>query len=309
MPEYPSPFQLARMCVAVAIFCSLLIAAPFEKKKKQKPSVQKDDPSGVVMPDMFTAAEGGQFAFRSLHLVQQRTLLYIAGTLTNETTHPWEDVSFDFQFTDSDGRTGSLGKVFCPIFPVHGECSLALDRSMPGMMLTHAVPQNLRTVGFVLTTGRYLPHYTFSLQKPRWSEALAFEDASIAFFAQVTRDGVEVAIVNRTDQPIKIDWNQVSYVDHTGRASAVSHAGVKYLDAAGPKAPTVIPPAARHEDLIVPSVSIRYSERKGWIVDPLLPMGESSRDIVGSVISLFMPMEIAGKIENYTFAIKIESVD
>ncbi len=38
-------------------------------------------------------------------------------------------------------------------------------------------------------------------------------------------------------------------------------------------------------------------------------MGGQSRELVGKTISLFMPMEISGKVQNYTFGIKIESVN
>jgi hypothetical protein len=37
-------------------------------------------------------------------------------------------------------------------------------------------------------------------------------------------------------------------------------------------------------------------------------MGAQSCELIGKTISLFMPMGISGKVENYTFGVKIESV-
>jgi hypothetical protein len=86
----------------------------------------------------------------------------------------------------------------------------------------------------------------------------------------------------------------------------VTHEGVKYADAASTKPPTIIPPTARHEDTIIPVGDIKYSD--GWRVESLLPVGTKGQDLIGQNISLFLPMEISGKIENYTFSIRIESV-
>ena len=303
MATYPGPLRRARIFAGIAIICSLLAAAPLDQKKKQKNEPPSPTP---VIPDQILAVDDGRFVFRSLRFVQEYSTVFLAGTVTNDTSHDWEDVSFDLRWTDSVGGTGTLvGRVFCFSFPRRGECSLALGGD-PGIMIL-GLPQNPYTAQFFLKSGHYVPSYTFSLQKPKTSEALVFEDSKIAFIAQVSRQGIAVAILNKTDQPIKIDWNQVSYIDQTGKANGVTHEGVKYADATNAKPPTVIPPGARHEDMIVPAGSIRYAN--GWKVNPLLPMGAQSRELVGKTISLYVPMEISGRVENYSIGIRIESAN
>jgi Carboxypeptidase regulatory-like domain len=282
------------------------------------PSPSPSSDQIVAVEDQIVAVDDGRFVFRSLRFVRDYlatqlaehglpSFVYLAGTVTNETSYPWEGVTFDLQWTDPGGGTGILGTVYCLSFPIGSECSLTLPgRTDPGMMI-RSLPQKPYVARFSLTNGYYVPSYRFSLLKPKSSETLAFEDSSIAFAAQVVRQGIVVAIQNKTDQPIKIDWNQVSYIDQTGKANSVSHEGVKYVDAASAKPPSTIPPGARHEDTIVPAGNIQYTD--GWKVSLLLPMGAQSRELVGKTISLFMPMEISGKVENYTFAIKIESVN
>jgi len=285
------------------MMCSLLVAAPLGQRKETKNEPPSPPPP---IPDQTLTVDDGRFVFRSLQFVQDRTIAYLAGTVTNETSHDWEAVIFDFRWSDDVGRTGTLGSAFCVSFPKGNKCSLALGPGSPGMMI-HDVPPNVIKAEFVLASGHYVPNYKFSLQKPKPSEALAFEDSNIAFIAQVSREGIAVAILNKTDQPIKIDWNQVSYIDQTGKANGVTHQGVRYADATSAKPPTIIPPGARHEDTIMPAGNIRYAD--GWKVNPLLPMGAQSRELVGRTISLYVPMEISGKVENYSIAIRIESVN
>jgi hypothetical protein len=291
--------KLFRIFAALAVACSLLVGGQRKKQKNDPPSPPP------VIPDQILAVDDGRFVFHSLQFVQEHSIVYLAGTVKNETSHPWEGATFDLRWADSDGGTGTLGTVFCLTYPVGSECSLAISATSPGMMIA-LLPQKPYTARFFLRNGYYVPNYSFSLQKPKASDTLALEDSSITFAAQVARQGLAVAILNKTDQAIKIDWNQVSYIDETGKANGVSHQGVKYLDAANVKPPSIIPPGARYEDTIVPAGNIQYAD--GWRVSPLLPMGVQSRQLIGKIISLFIPMEISGNVENYSFGTKIESV-
>jgi hypothetical protein len=63
-----------------------------------------------------------------------------------------------------------------------------------------------------------VPKYTFSLQKPLVSDRLRLEDLRVTVVIGVAQEGLAIVILNKTEQPIKIDWNQVSYVDQGGKA-------------------------------------------------------------------------------------------
>ena len=173
------------------------------------------------VPDQIVLVDDGRSVFRSLRFVQGSFSVFLAGTVTNETSHPWEQVVFDLRWTASDGETGRLGSVFCQSFPIGSECPLSLGHGFPGMMIQ--APRKAYVIsGFYLTNGHYVPNYSFSLQKPKSSEKLAFEDSTIVFVAQVFRQGIGVAILNKTDEPIKIDWNQVSFIGSAQECEQVS---------------------------------------------------------------------------------------
>jgi len=302
-----------RAAVLLAVvLCNVMVAAPFRKKKNQTSDAP---PQPLPVPDQIVAVSDGSFAFRSLRLVQELTLVYLAGTVKNETSHLWEDVVFEFRAIDADGGTERLGLVICPSFPAGGECSLALTVG-PGMLISMS-PKLVSAfsggagstvrMSFFQARGYYVPNYSFSLQRPIRSDKLAFEDPTIAFAAQMVREGIRIALLNKTDQPIKIDWNSVSYVDQTGKANSVSHQGIKYTDAASQKPPTIIPPGARHEDTIIPATNIHFANE--WKIDPILPMGALSGEVVGKTFSLFMPLDVGGRVQNYNFGFKIESAN
>ena len=70
-------FRLGGAFVAVTVICSLLIAAPFEKKKKQN---NKSSPAPVI-PDMVVAVEGVWLSYWTL-AVKPRGQTYVAGEVS-----------------------------------------------------------------------------------------------------------------------------------------------------------------------------------------------------------------------------------
>jgi hypothetical protein len=249
--------------------------------------------------------DDGRFVFRSLQGVRQYYTQYLSGTVTNETSHTWEYVTFELTWTDTNSATGTMGAVICDTMPKGSSCSLG----SPGMMLYSSTPKNISHSEFHLASGIYVPEYTFKLLKPQDSEHGEFEDSNILFVGRVLGDGIAIAVLNKSNDPIKIDWNQVSYIDEAGKANGVTHVGVKYAEASNTKAPTIIPPGARHEDTVVSVGKILYSETSGWHVSSILPMGAESRNVVGKTIALFLPMEISGKAQNYNVVFQIVSVN
>jgi hypothetical protein len=291
--------------VAVVTILSTTVVYGQKKKKKSTNQDQSAPSAPATIPDQTVAVDDGRFVFRSLQGVQQYYTQYLSGTVTSETSHAWEYVSFELKWTDTNGGTGTMGMVICGTVPKGGTCSLG----SPGMMLYPNTPNNISHAEFHLANGIYVPEYTFKLLKPQDSEQGVFEDTNVLFVGRVLVDGIAIAVLNKSNDPIKIDWNQVSYIDETRKANGVSHVGVKYAEASNTKPPTVIPPGARHEDTVVPVGKIFYSENSGWHVSSILPKGAESRNVVGKTIALFLPMEISGKVQNYNVVFQIVSVN
>jgi hypothetical protein len=84
----------------------------------------------------------------------------------------------------------------------------------------------------------------------------------------------------------------------------VVHKGIKLADRLASKAPALIPPGAKLEDLIVPVENIELVSGE-WLTHSLLLPGPDGLSSIGSEFQVFMPLEIGGATRNYTFVFKI----
>jgi hypothetical protein len=147
------------------------------------------------------------------------------------------------------------------------------------------------------------------MTKPWENRDLFFEDQAIRMSFLLSDKQIGMVLQNKTQSPIKIDWNNISYVDTSGLAHGVIHTGVRYIERDRPQVPSVIPPAAMIEDAIVPSDHISYTSGTsgGWSSRPLFPSIISETDrYIGKSFSIFMPMEFDGAVKNYLFSFRID---
>jgi hypothetical protein len=149
----------------------------------------------------------------------------------------------------------------------------------------------------------------FVMTKPWESRELLFEDQAIRILFSPSEKQIGMVLQNKMHSPIKVDWNNFSYVDIAGLAHGVMHTGVRYMERDRPQVPTVIPPAAMIEDVIVPSDHISYTPGSagGWSARSLFPgiITEPDR-YIGKSFSVFMPLEVEGTVKNYLFSFRIE---
>jgi len=101
-------------------------------------------------------------------------------------------------------------------------------------------------------------------------------------------------ITNNTSQPIKVIWDEVTYVDNDGVAHPVIKSGVLLVDKAKSTKDVIIPPQSKVDEIIYPSDYI-YSAG-GWTSRPVLEnLGN------GESVTIFLPVQIGEKTINYSF--------
>jgi hypothetical protein len=150
--------------------------------------------------------------------------------------------------------------------------------------------------------------HRFTMVKPSENRELLFEDQSIKILFSVSEKQIGMVLQNKMDSAIRIDWNNISYVDIVGLAHGVIHTGVRYVERDRPQVPTVIPTAAMIEDAIIPSDHISYTPGSGggWNSRPLFPALTETDLYIGKSFSVFMPLEFDGAVKNYLFSFRIE---
>jgi hypothetical protein len=158
--------------------------------------------------------------------------------------------------------------------------------------------------------GTFETTYIVSLKKPAAREDLSFEDDVLSIQWIFDKKMLGFVLRNKTDNPIKIDWNQISYIDIAGNAQKVIHKEVRLITRNDPLVPTLIPPTAKLEDMILPTANVQYESGRfgGWRQRPMFPDGGAAKEYKGKSFSVFMPLEINGSTKTYTFTIQVDDV-
>jgi len=259
------------------------------------------------------STEYGKFVLQELTLTQNRYSVLFSGTITNNTDRNWAVVYLTLQFLDKSGaQISSDDRVEneVPVFRLQKGATKTISRTIPWEINFRAFrPPTGRIANFNVAhnsrQSQYDLLYVFSLEKPKVSDKLVFEDDSIRVAFAVVESQIQFSMQNRTELPIEINWDQSAFIDFTGQAHRVIHAGIKWNDREKPQAPTTVPPTARISDIVYPA---DYAEWSGsdWIHKPVLPPAELSYK--GQTFSIFVPLRINGEIKNYLFTIRIADV-
>lgn len=140
-----------------------------------------------------------------------------------------------------------------------------------------------------------------------------YEDDFIEISWYVNSKRFMFDLVNKTDYTIKINWDEVTYINPNGEAKRVIHEGVKYADRNETQAITTIPRGARISDFLIPSENIEYNTSVGWVEKNIIPVSfdskaeaEASLDrYKGKKLSVMMPLKIENVQNDYLFEFKV----
>src|SRR6185312_15483174 len=97
--------------------------------------------------------------------------------------------------------------------------------------------------------------------EPVDSKIMGFEskDLMIKAFPNTTDAKTHFEFINKSKNPISIDWNNSSFVDADGKAEKVFHGETMIKDRAQSLPPTMIPPGATVADDVVSIDSAEWS--------------------------------------------------
>ena len=105
---------------------------------------------------------------------------------------------------------------------------------------------------------------------------------------------------NKSDNSIKIIWDEAVYIDEDNSSRKVMHSGVKYVDAEKAHPLTVIVKKTKINDLVIPVDNI-HSSSDGWYISPLFSVQKSD----GKTVKILLPIQIQETINEYIFSFKI----
>jgi hypothetical protein len=256
-----------------------MIEAPFgapteRKDQTSAPNEQQTVHSTQDKNSLTVVLSEGTLVFRNLTLRSDSYYSDLRGEIVNNTNKNW--TSLDFQVIGIDVNGNKIENAFDLLNDIHVYSLKAGEAKGISASLSGFERKTPARVEIKLRDGEYLATYTFSMLKPKPSEQLIYDDLFIQIAFVVTKRQIGFVLKNKTDNPISIDWNQVSYIDIAGSSHKVMHEGVKYVTRSEPQSPSLIPPTANLKDIVFPIDYVSYSSSRyssGWKEEALFPEG------------------------------------
>jgi len=258
--------------------------------------------------------EEGDFIIKNLSVTKDKFgSQRLKGQIINNTSKDWAEVTFQVYLFDSSGNKIGTG-LFEDEVTISGikrgeEKPIGVLGEGEFLLGLKGITVTRYEVSF--KKGMYPAKYNFIMIKPVENKELSFEDDGIKILFSISKREIAFILQNKTNNPIRIDWNQISYVDYLGKSHRIMHSGVKYIDRDNSQAPTIVPPTARIEDIVFPTDYIYYSSGKygGWREIPLFPEAPEAKLFKERDFSIFMPLEVNGIVKNFFFTFKIENIE
>ena len=259
--------------------------------------------SAAAASRLIATAEG-PFQAAELFLQSDRTDSRLAGRIKNDTGKLWEFVDFELTLRDASGaRLTSSTLTLRDLAP-----GQARRIGAYGCERISHPSRDRAAASFDIDykAGELATAYVFALTRPAASGSLTYSDAAIHIVFRPTRQRIGVTAVNQSSAPMRIDWNAAAFVDTDG----LSHRIIDQDDPASTLVPTVMPPGARVTKSIHPSASTtRASDLRGAASErPIFPNAPAARALKGKSFSVFLPIEVAGRVQNYQFSFVILDV-
>ena len=125
-------------------------------------------------------------------------------------------------------------------------------------------------------------------------------------------------LTNKSGHTIKINWDDISYVDYNGKVGRVMHSGVKYTERNNSQPASTVPKGATLSDILIPTENVYFISGQfgGWGEKYLIPCvynDAATRDAqassyVGKTMIIVMPIMIENVQNDYTFTFNIDKL-
>ena len=146
--------------------------------------------------------------------------------------------------------------------------------------------------------------YEVRITSPAGAKDATIEDEFIKIsFPRQTH--LTVVLVNKTAQPVEIDWRKAAFIDVSGKEHRVVYDDLRSLDKVDEQPPTVVPPAGRANHTVVPTGFISHeANSENWGVRELFAGGLAA--YVNKPFSLRLPIKIGAETKEYLFTFVVE---
>jgi hypothetical protein len=160
--------------------------------------------------------------------------------------------------------------------------------------------------------------YDVSQTYPAQSKKLEYSNDTLTINFDLKPKYVEFTLLNRFNDGIKINWDEVS-LSINGKAKRIVHKETGVYKITDVQPPTTIPPKSSLKDMLIPSSNVKFVSSGGipfTVVKYILPVqgtgkkqwDEVKQKYIGTKITVFLPIYIAGKYQSYYYDFMINDV-
>ena len=145
-----------------------------------------------------------------------------------------------------------------------------------------------------------------------------YEDDYINIVWYVGLKQFNFTLNNKSGHSLKINWDDISFVDTEGQVGRVMHSGVKYTERNNSQPATTVPKGASISDILLPTENVYFvsGQYGGWRENYLLPcvyqtpeaFNAGASSLVGKTMTIMMPIIIENVQNDYTFTFNIEKL-
>ena len=145
-----------------------------------------------------------------------------------------------------------------------------------------------------------------------------YEDDYIDIVWYVDSKQFNFTLKNKSGHTLKINWDDISYVDINGQVGRVMHNGVKYTERNNSQPATTIPKGANITDLLLPTSNVYYvsGQYGGWRERYLIPcvyktpddFNKEASTYIGKTMTIMMPIMIENVQNDYSFTFNIDKL-
>jgi hypothetical protein len=256
--------------------------------------------------DTVVSIKGTNFYLRDMMLVKGDRNAIFKAKVTHNGRYDWSNMSIYLTLLDSEGNIvkdqySERGEHLINVYPLDADKIVKVEEQLPG--------ESNRAESFKYRIGKtdYPIRNVVNLVEPENSQNRAYSDSLIKIAFRFKSDRIRFSVKNKSQKPLKIRWNEVSYIDSDNESHRVMHGGVKYADRNESQPPTLVPPTAKHSDEIIPNPNVSYSELSNeWNVDALFPnLYPAANSNKGKRFSIFMPIYLDDTSRDYFFTFEI----
>lgn len=148
-----------------------------------------------------------------------------------------------------------------------------------------------------------------------------YEDEYIRITWMYMTNQLDFELENLSGHTLKINWDDISYMDAGGNVSRIMHKGIKYSERENSQGSISIPKGGRLSDIIVPTSNVSFlsaGSYSKWYQKSLIPCYYDNKaamqaDIakgtwMGATIKVMFPIEIEGVKNDYSFEFRVDGV-